>query len=71
MRLRGRQVSGPDPKRAPARLLDDLVGAGEDRGRDGQAERRGGFEIDDQLEGRRLLDRQIGGLDALENLSRA
>jgi hypothetical protein len=49
------------------RLLDDLVGAGEDRWRDGQAERSGGLEIDDQLESGRLLDRQIGRLLALED----
>ena len=36
---------------------------------DGQPERLGGLEIDDQLEGRRLLDRQIGRLGALEDLS--
>jgi hypothetical protein len=40
--------------------------AWEDRGRDSQAERLGGAEIDDQLERRRLLDRQIGRLGALE-----
>ncbi len=34
-----------------------------------QAERLGGLEIDDQLECRRLLDRQIGGLGALEDPS--
>src|SRR5712664_394815 len=49
--------------------FNDLVGAGEDRGRDGEAERLGGVEIDDQLEPSRLLDRQIGGLGALEDLS--
>jgi hypothetical protein len=50
---------------ADARLsLDDLVGAGEDRWRNGEAERLGGVEIDDQLEVGRLLDRQIGGLGA-------
>ncbi len=47
--------------------FDDLVGAGEDRRRDRQAERRGSLEIDDQLEGGRLLDWQISGLGALEN----
>ena len=34
------------------------------------AERLGGLEVDDHLEGRWLLDRQIGGLGALEDLCR-
>jgi hypothetical protein len=46
--------------------LDDLVGAGEDRRRDRQPERLRGVEIDDQLEGGRLLDRQVGRLGAAE-----
>jgi len=48
---------------------DDLIGAGEDRGRHGQAERLRGLEIDDQLEPGRLLDRQIGGLSPLRTLA--
>jgi hypothetical protein len=51
------------------RLFDDLVGAGEDRWRHGQPERFGGLEIDDQLEVGRLVDGQIGGLGAVEDLS--
>jgi hypothetical protein len=49
--------------------LDDLVGAGEDRWGHGETELLGGLQINDQLEGRRLLDRQIGRLGALEDPS--
>src|SRR5665213_1616556 len=64
-----------DGRVAPSRdggspdLFDDLVGAGEDRLRHGEAERLGGFKIDDQLELGRLLDRQIGWLFPLEDPS--
>src|SRR6516225_528912 len=47
----------------------DLSGAGEDRWGDGQPERLCRLEVDDQLEGGRLLNRQIGGLLALEDPS--
>src|SRR5262249_57737378 len=43
------------------------VGGGQERRRDGQPERLGGLEVDDQLERGRLLDWQIGGLGALED----
>src|SRR5439155_17396239 len=58
------------PAAAPTRgaSFDDLVGAGEDRWRDGEAERPGGLEIDDQLECGWLLHRQIGWLGTLEDL---
>jgi hypothetical protein len=49
--------------------FNDLVGTGEDRWRNGEAERFGSVEIDDQLEGRRLLHRQIGWLGPGENLA--
>src|SRR5437870_1260698 len=49
--------------------FDDLVGELQDRLRHREAERLCGLEIDDQLESGRLLDRQIGGLGALEDLS--
>src|SRR5205823_7276669 len=48
--------------------LDDLVGAGEERLRHGQAQRLGGLQVDDQLELGRLLYRQVGRLLALEDL---
>src|SRR5271169_3754838 len=53
----------------PGVSLDHLVGAGKDRWRHSEAEFAGGFEIDDQLEGSRLLDWQIGRLGAFEDLS--
>ena len=37
------------PQRTWRELLDHLVGAGEDRQRDGEAERFGSLEIDDQF----------------------
>jgi hypothetical protein len=48
-------------------LLDHLVGGGQQRFRDGNAERLGGLHVDNQLDLRRLLHREIGRLVALEN----
>jgi hypothetical protein len=48
--------------------LDHLVGAHQHRLRDRQAERPGGLEVDHQIELRRLLDGQVGGLGALKDL---
>src|SRR5262245_35539517 len=53
--------------RTSARLFDHLVGAADKRQRNREAERLCGLEIDDQLDFRRLLDRQVGGLFAPEN----
>src|SRR5712691_719265 len=49
----------PDRRRHPGSLLDHLVGAAEQRERDGEAEGLGSPEIYDQLDFRGLLDRQI------------
>src|SRR5215813_4222744 len=50
------------------RSLDDLVGSHEDGLRNRQAQRLGGLEVDHQLELRRLLNRKIFGLRALQDL---
>src|SRR2546422_952071 len=49
-------------------LLDDLVRPLEQRLRDRQAECFGGLEVDDQLELRGLLDREVGGFGTPEDL---
>src|SRR5882757_5870607 len=49
------------------RLLDHLVGGGQQRLGDGEAEGFGGLEVDDELEPCRPPHRQIAGLLAAEN----
>src|SRR6516162_8395861 len=50
--------------------FDYLVGEREQLVRHGNADRPGGGEVDDQIELRRLLDWQVGGLVAFENAAR-
>ena len=59
-------MHSPAPTRASS--LDDLLGPHEHRGRDGEAEGLGGPQIDHDLELRRLLDGQVGGFRAPEDL---
>jgi PAS domain-containing protein len=49
-------------------LLDHLIGPLQERRRDRQAEGFGGFEVDDQFDLGRLLDWQVGGFGALQDL---
>src|SRR5215470_3147361 len=58
----GRRAAPPRIDRR--RALDDLIRAQQQRGRDGEAERLGGFEVDDEFELGGLFDRKIGGLQA-------
>src|SRR5215207_2832930 len=52
----------------PAFSFDHLIRAGEERGRDAQAEGLRGPEVDGQLELSWLFHRQLAGLLTLENL---
>ena len=54
-------------KRTFRHSFDHLVGDGEHVRRNGEAERLGGREVDDELEFGRLQHWQVGGLRALEN----
>src|SRR5262249_23760354 len=68
---RGKVVMGatiPRPRLTNWGLLNDLIGLAEQRLRDRQPERLRGLEVDDQLESRWLLDGQVAGFGALENL---
>jgi hypothetical protein len=47
--------------------LNKVIRPPQQRRRDRQTDSLGGLEVDDQLELRRLLDGQVGGLGALED----
>jgi len=49
-------------------LYNHLVGADEERGRNGNPQRLRRFEVEGQFERCGLFDRQIAGQDALQNL---
>ena len=60
-------LTQPHRELAPPSSFDHLVGALLHRYRNGQAERLGGLEVDDQLELGRRLHRQIAWLLALQD----
>src|ERR1700680_3914116 len=62
-----RAMSQSCQQKNSAPSFDHLVGATQQRKRDGQAERLGSLEIDDQFDFGDLLNRQVGRLLALEN----
>ena len=66
--LRARRLSANRRRRRVS--LDNLVGAADERQREGNAKRLCGLEIDDHLDLHDLLHRQIGGLAALEDFPR-
>ena len=47
-------------------LLEHLGGLLEDRRGHGQPKRLGGLEVDDEVKGGRLLDREVTGVGALQ-----
>jgi hypothetical protein len=55
----------PQAEVAAYRYFDHLIGAAEQRQREGEAKRLCGSEIDDQFHFNGLLHRKIGGLFAL------
>ena len=59
---------GSPRERRAAPLLDDLIRPREHRRRDREAKGLRSFEVDDQLEFRRLLNGQVRGLNASQNL---
>ena len=52
----------------PAASIDDSLGLEQERRGNCQAQERGGPAIDHHLDARRLLDRQLAGVGALEDL---
>ena len=67
--IHGTDVPVEEPSRASrpevVASFDHLVGAGEQRGRHGEAKRIGGLKIDHQIEFYRSLDRKLGGVGSL------
>jgi hypothetical protein len=61
-------MSALGQKRTLGRLFDDLVGAGDECRRDGEANRFRCFEVDCQLECAGLLDRNFAWLFAGDDL---
>ncbi len=61
------RTSGPTGRLIRAASFDHLVGAGEQRRSNDEAERHRSLEIDYQLGPGDLLDRQVGGLLTRDN----
>jgi hypothetical protein len=60
-------MSRPEQTQQTASLFDHLVGTGEQRGRNVNAERPSRLQVDDELKPGRQLDWHIGWILALED----
>src|SRR4051794_40472325 len=67
---RGAPNRSTAPRGLSAALIDHLVGTDEEGRRDRHSERSCGSHVDDELELRRLLDRQVSGLLAAQDAIR-
>src|SRR5215468_11119302 len=63
-------ASSCTPERWHRASVDDLIRPQQQRLRDGEPERLGGLEVDDQFKLSRLQDRQLTGFRTPENLAR-
>ena len=66
----GLRKGATDPTNHQAPSFDDLIGAGDDLRRHRDAKGLGGLEVEGQFDFHGLLDREIGGVFALQNPAR-
>src|SRR5215510_5348603 len=66
--VRSPDNAAPSPPNGATALFNDLIRPQQQRRRDGEAERFGGLEVDDELELRWLLDGKTSRLRALQDL---